>query len=161
MRSLDEPQQMRTSCVWPDACRAGLMLLLCRATVQCRCGGGNHGQPTRVQKGAAAPPRGGGVFLFFFPVAGCQTEPSPCWTSLPRADSLVAPGPALQAATSLHPPLLAQELARKRRKIPESEFKDGPDGLKYYDIVVGAGAEPKRGDRVAIHFGARRQGLGG
>lgn len=45
-----------------------------------------------------------------------------------------------------------QELARKRRKIPESEFKDGPDGLKYYDLTVGAGAEPKKGDRVAIHF---------
>lgn len=48
---------------------------------------------------------------------------------------------------------MAQELARKRRKIPESEFKDGVDGLKYYDLTVGAGAEPKNGDRVAIHFG--------
>lgn len=73
----------------------------------------------------------------------------------------MALGPAPQAAPPLHPPLLAQELARKRRKIPESEFKDGPDGLKYYDIVVGAGAEPKKGDRVAIHFGAHRRGLGG
>jgi hypothetical protein len=48
---------------------------------------------------------------------------------------------------------MPQELARKRRKIPEEEFKDGLDGLKYYDLVVGAGAEPKKGDRVAIHFG--------
>lgn len=48
-----------------------------------------------------------------------------------------------------------QELARKRRKIPESEYKDGPDGLRYYDLVVGTGAEPKQGDRVAIHFGER------
>jgi hypothetical protein len=48
---------------------------------------------------------------------------------------------------------LPQELARKRRKIPEEEFKDGVDGLKYYDLVVGDGAEPKKGDRVAIHFG--------
>lgn len=44
-------------------------------------------------------------------------------------------------------------MARKRRKIPESEYKDGPDGLKYYDLTVGAGAEPKLGDRVAVHFG--------
>jgi FKBP-type peptidyl-prolyl cis-trans isomerase len=46
-------------------------------------------------------------------------------------------------------------LARKRRKIPESEYRDGPDGLKYYDLTVGAGAEPKLGDRVAVHFGER------
>lgn len=46
-----------------------------------------------------------------------------------------------------------KELARKRRKIPESEYKDGPEGLKYYDLVVGAGAEPRLGDRIAIHFG--------
>lgn len=36
------------------------------------------------------------------------------------------------------------------RKIPESEFKDGPDGLKYYDIQTGGGAEAKVGQRVAI-----------
>lgn len=55
-----------------------------------------------------------------------------------------------------------QELARKRRKIPESEFKDGPQGLKYYDLTVGAGAEPRLGDRIAIHFGkaAGLQGQG-
>jgi hypothetical protein len=51
------------------------------------------------------------------------------------------------------PPYHLQELARKRRKIPESEYKDGPDGLRYYDLTVGAGAEPKLGDRVAVHFG--------
>jgi len=28
---------------------------------------------------------------------------------------------------------MPQELAKKRRKIPESEYKDGPDGLKYYE----------------------------
>lgn len=62
-----------------------------------------------------------------------------------------------------------KELARKRRKIPESEFSDGPEGLKYYDLVVGTGAEPRQGDRIAIHFDVKfrnvtfmttRQGVG-
>lgn len=56
-------------------------------------------------------------------------------------------------ATHSHTHAHTQELARRRRKIPESEYKDGPEGLKYYDLVVGAGAEPKPGDRIAIHFG--------
>ncbi len=45
-----------------------------------------------------------------------------------------------------------QELARRRRKIPIEEFSDGPQGLKYYDIVSGAGAEAKVGQRVAVHY---------
>lgn len=73
-----------------------------------------------------------------------------------------------EAITS-NPLEFKKELARKRRKIPEEEFKDGLDGLKYYDLVVGAGAEPKKGDRVAIHFDVKfrnvtffttRQGIG-
>lgn len=73
------------------------------------------------------------------------------------------------AAITGNPLEYKKELARKRRKIPESEFSDGPDGLKYYDIVVGSGAEPKLGDRVAIHFDVKfrnvtfmtsRQGVG-
>lgn len=58
----------------------------------------------------------------------------------------------LRHATAAHVNLPPQELARKRRKIPESDFKDGPDGLKLYDLVVGAGAEAKPGERVAIHY---------
>eukprot|EP00775_Hariotina_reticulata_P010263 gene10263-10422_t len=62
-----------------------------------------------------------------------------------------------------------KELANKRRKIPESEYKDGPEGLKYYDITVGSGAEAKVGERVAIHYDVKfrnitfmtsRQGIG-
>lgn len=62
-----------------------------------------------------------------------------------------------------------QELARKRRKIPLEEYQDGPEGLKYYDIVVGGGAEARVGERVAIHydvkwrnvtFATSRQGMG-
>lgn len=45
-----------------------------------------------------------------------------------------------------------KELKKRRRKIPDSEFKDGPEGLRYYDMVEGAGAEAKVGQRVAIHF---------
>lgn len=45
-----------------------------------------------------------------------------------------------------------QELANKRRKIPESEYSDGPEGLKYYDITVGNGAEARAGQRVAVHI---------
>jgi hypothetical protein len=40
----------------------------------------------------------------------------------------------------------SQELARRRKKVPESEFTDGPEGLKIYDIVVGAGTEAKVSD---------------
>ncbi|WIA08928.1 hypothetical protein OEZ86_011517 [Tetradesmus obliquus] len=62
-----------------------------------------------------------------------------------------------------------KELARKRRKIPLEEFSDGPQGLKFYDITVGDGAEAKVGERVAIHYDVKfrnitfmtsRQGIG-
>eukprot|EP00195_Chlamydomonas_chlamydogama_P005727 CAMPEP_0202902694 /NCGR_PEP_ID=MMETSP1392-20130828/17006_1 /ASSEMBLY_ACC=CAM_ASM_000868 /TAXON_ID=225041 /ORGANISM="Chlamydomonas chlamydogama, Strain SAG 11-48b" /LENGTH=223 /DNA_ID=CAMNT_0049589501 /DNA_START=1 /DNA_END=672 /DNA_ORIENTATION=- len=62
-----------------------------------------------------------------------------------------------------------KELARRRRKIPESEFSDGPEGLKFYDIVAGSGAEAKVGARVAVHYDVKfrnvtfvtsRQGMG-
>lgn len=45
-----------------------------------------------------------------------------------------------------------QELNKKRRKIAESEYSDGPEGLKFYDITVGAGAEARPGQRVAVHI---------
>eukprot|EP00882_Tetradesmus_deserticola_P005410 GHRQ01005693.1.p1 GENE.GHRQ01005693.1~~GHRQ01005693.1.p1 ORF type:complete len:239 (+),score=53.13 GHRQ01005693.1:48-764(+) len=62
-----------------------------------------------------------------------------------------------------------KELARKRRKIPLEDYSEGPQGLKYYDITVGAGAEAKVGERVAIHYDVKfrnitfmtsRQGIG-
>ncbi|GAX75899.1 hypothetical protein CEUSTIGMA_g3342.t1 [Chlamydomonas eustigma] len=62
-----------------------------------------------------------------------------------------------------------KELARRRRKIPEEEYTEGPDGLKYFDIVVGEGAVADVGERVAVHYDVKfrnvtfvttRQGLG-
>ena len=47
----------------------------------------------------------------------------------------------------------------RRRKVPESEFKEGPQGLKYYDTVVGGGALAKEGDRVVVHYEARWKGI--
>ncbi|GFH15256.1 peptidylprolyl isomerase, partial [Haematococcus lacustris] len=60
-------------------------------------------------------------------------------------------------------------MARRRKKIPESEFREGPSGLKLYDIIEGTGAEVQTGQRVAVHYDVKfrnvtfitsRQGLG-
>ncbi|KAL9318943.1 hypothetical protein ACSQ67_015460 [Phaseolus vulgaris] len=57
----------------------------------------------------------------------------------------------------------------KGAKIPESDYTTLPNGLKYYDLKVGNGAEAKKGSRVAIHYVAKwksitfmtsRQGMG-
>ncbi|KAI9122137.1 hypothetical protein K1719_006826 [Acacia pycnantha] len=59
--------------------------------------------------------------------------------------------------------------ALRGSKIPESEFKTLPNGLKYYDLKVGSGAEAVKGSRVAVHYVAKwknitfmtsRQGMG-
>ncbi|KAD7477274.1 hypothetical protein E3N88_00410 [Mikania micrantha] len=59
--------------------------------------------------------------------------------------------------------------ALKGAKVPESEYKTLPNGLKYYDLKVGNGAEAVKGSRVAVHYVAKwrnitfmtsRQGLG-
>ncbi|KAF3654098.1 hypothetical protein BC332_22814 [Capsicum chinense] len=59
--------------------------------------------------------------------------------------------------------------ALRGAKIPESEYKTLPNGLKYYDLKVGTGAEAVKGSRVAIHYVAKwrnitfmtsRQGMG-
>ncbi|KAJ9516634.1 hypothetical protein QJQ45_015184, partial [Haematococcus lacustris] len=64
---------------------------------------------------------------------------------------------------------VTQEMARRRKKIPESEFREGPSGLKLYDIIEGTGAEVQTGQRVAVHYDVKfrnvtfitsRQGLG-
>ncbi|CAN6197138.1 unnamed protein product, partial [Urochloa humidicola] len=44
-------------------------------------------------------------------------------------------------------------------KIPESEFTTLPNGLKYYDIKVGSGAEAVKGSRVAVHYVAKWKGI--
>ncbi|GJT77193.1 peptidyl-prolyl cis-trans isomerase FKBP16-4, chloroplastic [Tanacetum coccineum] len=59
--------------------------------------------------------------------------------------------------------------ALKGAKVPESEYTTLPNGLKYYDLKVGKGAEAVKGSRVAVHYVAKwrnitfmtsRQGLG-
>ncbi|XP_076930192.1 peptidyl-prolyl cis-trans isomerase FKBP16-4, chloroplastic-like isoform X1 [Bidens hawaiensis] len=59
--------------------------------------------------------------------------------------------------------------ANKGAKVPESEYTTLPNGLKYYDLKVGNGAEAVKGSRVAVHYVAKwrnitfmtsRQGLG-
>ncbi|KAK1400226.1 Peptidylprolyl isomerase [Heracleum sosnowskyi] len=59
--------------------------------------------------------------------------------------------------------------ALRGAKVPESEYTTLPNGLKYYDLKVGNGAEAVQGSRVAVHYVAKwksitfmtsRQGLG-
>ncbi|KAI3746284.1 hypothetical protein L6452_08711 [Arctium lappa] len=59
--------------------------------------------------------------------------------------------------------------ALKGAKVPESEYTTLPNGLKYYDLKVGNGAEAVKGSRVAVHYVAKwrnitfmtsRQGMG-
>ncbi|GLJ05169.1 hypothetical protein SUGI_0012590 [Cryptomeria japonica] len=49
--------------------------------------------------------------------------------------------------------------ALRAQKIPESEFTTLPNGLKYYDIKVGSGAEAVKGSRVAVHYVAKWRGV--
>lgn len=57
---------------------------------------------------------------------------------------------------------MLQELKRRRGfqdQIPESDFQEGPQGLKYYDMTPGKGAQPKKGDRIAVHYEIRWHGV--
>lgn len=49
--------------------------------------------------------------------------------------------------------------ALKGAKIPESEYKTLPNGLKYYDLKVGGGPEAVKGSRVAVHYVAKWKGV--
>ncbi|XAR64601.1 Peptidylprolyl isomerase [Bertholletia excelsa] len=49
--------------------------------------------------------------------------------------------------------------ALRGAKIPESEFVTLPNGLKYYDLKVGGGAEAVKGSRVAVHYVAKWKGV--
>ncbi|XP_057779301.1 peptidyl-prolyl cis-trans isomerase FKBP16-4, chloroplastic-like [Salvia miltiorrhiza] len=49
--------------------------------------------------------------------------------------------------------------ALRGAKIPESEFKTLPNGLKYYDLKVGDGVEAVKGSRVAVHYVAKWRGI--
>ncbi|XP_031287416.1 peptidyl-prolyl cis-trans isomerase FKBP16-4, chloroplastic isoform X1 [Pistacia vera] len=83
-------------------------------------------------------------------------------------------GSLLSAAAGIFVCDIAEAVSTSRRalrgaKIPESEYKTLPNGLKYYDLKVGGGPEAKKGSRVAVHYVAKwknitfmtsRQGLG-
>ncbi|XP_010558219.1 PREDICTED: peptidyl-prolyl cis-trans isomerase FKBP16-4, chloroplastic isoform X2 [Tarenaya hassleriana] len=49
--------------------------------------------------------------------------------------------------------------ALRASKIPESDFTALPNGLKYYDLKVGSGAEAVKGSRVAVHYVAKWKGI--
>lgn len=59
-------------------------------------------------------------------------------------------------------PGFKKDLTNKRRNrnvIPEDAFLDGPDGLKYYDVIKGNGAEAMLGSRVTVHFDLKWRGI--
>ena len=69
-------------------------------------------------------------------------------------------GGLVESAQAL--PGFKKDLTNKRRikeDINLDLFKEGPSGLKYYDVVVGDGAEAKLGSRVAVHFDAKWKGV--
>ncbi|XP_031381773.1 peptidyl-prolyl cis-trans isomerase FKBP16-4, chloroplastic isoform X2 [Punica granatum] len=73
-------------------------------------------------------------------------------------------GCLLTAAAGIYACERAEAVSTSRRalrgsKIPESEFKTLPNGLKYYDLKVGGGAEAVKGSRVAIHYVAKWKGI--
>ncbi|KAA8518654.1 hypothetical protein F0562_016128 [Nyssa sinensis] len=49
--------------------------------------------------------------------------------------------------------------ALRGAKIPENEYTTLPNGLKYYDLKVGGGAEAVKGSRVAVHYVAKWKGI--
>ena len=63
--------------------------------------------------------------------------------------------------TLLHNPCPApQDLSNKRRlNVPESEYKEGPEGLKFYDVIVGSGALADVGERVVVHYECKWRGV--
>ncbi|KAK9153830.1 hypothetical protein Sjap_001310 [Stephania japonica] len=70
----------------------------------------------------------------------------------------------LSAASSIYVCDVARAVSTSRRalrgeKIPESEFKVLPNGLKYYDLKVGGGLKAVKGSRVAVHYVAKWKGI--
>ena len=56
-------------------------------------------------------------------------------------------------------PGFKKDLRSKRKlAVPDSDFRDGPDGLKIADLKVGAGPEAVLGDRVVVHYEAKSLG---
>ncbi|KAJ8624648.1 hypothetical protein MRB53_033178 [Persea americana] len=73
-------------------------------------------------------------------------------------------GSLLSAAAGICTCDIAAAVSTSRRalrgaKVPESEYTELPNGLKYYDLKVGGGAEAVKGSRVAVHYVARWKGV--
>ena len=45
------------------------------------------------------------------------------------------------------------------RRIPESEYKVLPSGVKYYDVTEGGGQVAEKGARVAVHYDCKFKSL--
>uniref|UniRef100_A0A1J3FUV2 peptidylprolyl isomerase n=1 Tax=Noccaea caerulescens TaxID=107243 RepID=A0A1J3FUV2_NOCCA len=117
-----------------------------------------------------------------FPSRRRQSKPYQCSLPSPgdemviRSETVVSPAPvSYQGRRALLGCLLsvgsgilltdsAEAVSTSRRalrasKIPDSEFTTLPNGLKYYDIKVGNGAEAVKGSRVAVHYVAKWKGI--
>jgi len=60
------------------------------------------------------------------------------------------------------PPGFKKDLTNKRKTreiVDPSLFKDGQNGLKYYDVIVGDGEEAREGSRVVVHFDSKYRGI--
>nr|GMC82162.1 peptidyl-prolyl cis-trans isomerase FKBP16-4, chloroplastic [Ipomoea batatas] len=73
-------------------------------------------------------------------------------------------GCVLAAAASIYLCDVASAVSTSRRalrgaKIPESDYTTLPNGLKYYDLKIGTGAEAVKGSRVAVHYVAKWRGI--
>ncbi|GAB2235817.1 hypothetical protein Droror1_Dr00026258 [Drosera rotundifolia] len=87
-------------------------------------------------------------------------EPSVCCNSERRGFLgcvvLAAAGMCISDAANA---VSTSKRALRGSKVPESEFTTLPNGLKYYDLKVGGGAEAVKGSRVAVHYVAKWRGL--
>ncbi|KAJ6801048.1 peptidyl-prolyl cis-trans isomerase FKBP16-4, chloroplastic-like isoform X1 [Iris pallida] len=108
----------------------------------------------------------------------CANDPSSSWTeaepSIQGRRSFSGFLLAAVSAAGLDSCDIAEAVSTSRRalrgsKIPESDFTTLPNGLKYYDLKVGGGAQAVKGSRVAVHYVAKwknitfmtsRQGIG-
>lgn len=97
----------------------------------------------------------------------CYAEPGTADAQVPNSRRGLLLGAAVLAASSAAGvqeaqalPGFKKDLTNKRKlKVPESEYSDGPEGLKYYDVEVGTGAEAVEGKRVVVHFDAKWKGV--
>ncbi|KAL1193939.1 Peptidyl-prolyl cis-trans isomerase FKBP16-4 [Cardamine amara subsp. amara] len=112
-----------------------------------------------------------------FPSRKRQSKPFQCSLPSPiRPETVVSPAPLsyegrrvllgclLATASGSLLTDSAEAVSTSRRalrasKIPDSEFTTLPNGLKYYDIKVGNGAEAVKGSRVAVHYVAKWKGI--